>query len=1157
MPVDAVNRSGAWVRAEDLDRVTSSLRALADAAVRAEGAFARLVGQVAEGPDLLRGGGSLQGLVDDLVRGIDSAGQHMADGILRSNRRAVDSSLEVWDRFGDRMAGLFGDLFERVARDGEIRFSSLFRTLAPIITDLLRHMGSTLGGSLGGLLGGGGGASSLGSLIETGSSLIGLVTGRGGPFGGILGGGLGAAGALNPYVAGALAVTQLLGPALFAPRPSVGPTTVARVFPSSGDVAYSTDNDGDPDALVDTVAAIFDGIERAQSRFGGTLNGNGFDIGYFPDSDGGSGQTGGYNFKAIIGAHAEDEDRFRGLSEAELIAEAVKFIVREGLDGIDVPEVAEAARHSVADSLEGLFDDLVFAERFGNLRAALDEAGHGVDAYSLALQRQRLEIDETGRTLATDGIAAIRDFLDRAMTLFPGQPSADRGPVDALGPDGVRPPAPGQNSRLLYQSDEGAGRFEPGVTGVYDSEGDRLTGLMVGGAVLSLVRPETDEGRLLDASSLGTQAVELVGGVAAISNDALRALVDTANDLGESAEETSGASADYLENQARIRDAFAIARADLETLIETIAGGFEPEAIGPLEERLIAGSAAIEQLRSELGRINEDIAAASEVFPGLGVAALDVAGMVAEATGLLQERLRSDYQIGVARDLREVRGLDVHDDIADLDREYRNRRADGEAIGITDFSDLDALYRARLRALLDGADDLTGVLGEVGASFTDLVGLGDLLPEVVADLRGTYSDDLERDVRDATGLGIVDEVSDRLAEFGDRRSTGLALGLEDFSGLETIMRRHLSDLFDTADLTPAAIEILRTAFSDNALVLETLADALDLSVEAANDNVGAQLSVADATRLATREIADQIRQQELLAGTAQRVIASIADSRRRIALDPNLSPLSPAQQLEEGRRFFESLAERSAEGDQEAQLELGVAARDYLQLARDFYASNQDYARIFSEVDGALGDTQSVGQRQLDVAQAQLRQLESIARGLSGDLSGLPDPNADFGLAPTRNRLIARLTGYAGDFGAGGFSFFRQNLSEEINRAVDLLVQTIPFAAGGVMTAQGPVPLHRYASGGVADRPQLALFGEGRLPEAFVPLPDGRSIPVTISPSSVESAPSGNGGETVSDLLDEARRVTAAINGLRADNTALRRGLDRVLAASRGAGRAA
>lgn len=41
-------------------------------------------------------------------------------------------------------------------------------------------------------------------------------------------------------------------------------------------------------------------------------------------------------------------------------------------------------------------------------------------------------------------------------------------------------------------------------------------------------------------------------------------------------------------------------------------------------------------------------------------------------------------------------------------------------------------------------------------------------------------------------------------------------------------------------------------------------------------------------------------------------------------------------------------------------------------------------------------------------------------------------------------------------------------------------------------------PLKAYASGGIASSPQLALFGEGRMPEAFVPLPDGRRIPVTM-----------------------------------------------------------
>ncbi|HQT38705.1 MAG TPA: phage tail length tape measure family protein [Acidocella sp.] len=54
------------------------------------------------------------------------------------------------------------------------------------------------------------------------------------------------------------------------------------------------------------------------------------------------------------------------------------------------------------------------------------------------------------------------------------------------------------------------------------------------------------------------------------------------------------------------------------------------------------------------------------------------------------------------------------------------------------------------------------------------------------------------------------------------------------------------------------------------------------------------------------------------------------------------------------------------------------------------------------------------------------------------------------------------------------------------------------FANGGIMTSGGPIPLNKYANGGVANTPQLAMFGEGRGPEAYVPLPDGRSIPVSM-----------------------------------------------------------
>jgi tape measure domain-containing protein len=62
------------------------------------------------------------------------------------------------------------------------------------------------------------------------------------------------------------------------------------------------------------------------------------------------------------------------------------------------------------------------------------------------------------------------------------------------------------------------------------------------------------------------------------------------------------------------------------------------------------------------------------------------------------------------------------------------------------------------------------------------------------------------------------------------------------------------------------------------------------------------------------------------------------------------------------------------------------------------------------------------------------------------------------------------------------------------------------FANGGIMTGDGPMPLKKYASGGIANSPQLAMFGEGRRPEAFVPLPDGRRIPVAMQ--------GGGGGST-------------------------------------------
>lgn len=75
-------------------------------------------------------------------------------------------------------------------------------------------------------------------------------------------------------------------------------------------------------------------------------------------------------------------------------------------------------------------------------------------------------------------------------------------------------------------------------------------------------------------------------------------------------------------------------------------------------------------------------------------------------------------------------------------------------------------------------------------------------------------------------------------------------------------------------------------------------------------------------------------------------------------------------------------------------------------------------------------------------------------------------------------------TGQNGDFGVMGSVFSG--------------LKSIFSANGNVMTAGGPLPLNTYANGGIATRPQLSIFGEGKTPEAYVPLPDGRSIPVSM-----------------------------------------------------------
>ncbi len=83
------------------------------------------------------------------------------------------------------------------------------------------------------------------------------------------------------------------------------------------------------------------------------------------------------------------------------------------------------------------------------------------------------------------------------------------------------------------------------------------------------------------------------------------------------------------------------------------------------------------------------------------------------------------------------------------------------------------------------------------------------------------------------------------------------------------------------------------------------------------------------------------------------------------------------------------------------------------------------------------------------------------------------------------------------------------------------------FEDGGIMGAGGPLPLRAYAGGGIANSPQLALYGEGSMNEAFVPLPDGRRIPVAMQGG---SAPAVTINQTINiDSRSDQATIVAAM----------------------------
>jgi hypothetical protein len=179
--------------------------------------------------------------------------------------------------------------------------------------------------------------------------------------------------------------------------------------------------------------------------------------------------------------------------------------------------------------------------------------------------------------------------------------------------------------------------------------------------------------------------------------------------------------------------------------------------------------------------------------------------------------------------------------------------------------------------------------------------------------------------------------------------------------------------------------------------------------------------------------------------------------------------------------------------------------------SEDVQIANQLKTLYGNDIPAAMASSQAAALR---LNQAVSTTSQQISGGLTTALTDVAmgtktagQAFADFGQLAIRaiEQMIIQLTivgplmrGLTGGLGGGLFGgLFGSGGGTVTGSASGSAGAT--FANGGVMTSRGQLSLNRYSGGGVATSPQLAIFGEGRTPEAYVPLPDGRSIPVNIN----------------------------------------------------------
>ncbi|MET3924609.1 tape measure protein [Devosia sp. 2618] len=227
--------------------------------------------------------------------------------------------------------------------------------------------------------------------------------------------------------------------------------------------------------------------------------------------------------------------------------------------------------------------------------------------------------------------------------------------------------------------------------------------------------------------------------------------------------------------------------------------------------------------------------------------------------------------------------------------------------------------------------------------------------------------------------------------------------------------------------------------------------------------------------------------QDDLDGYARKIEMLKQETALTAALNPLLNDYGFAKAQLTAQQELENAATKAG-------IELGPQQREKIaELAAGYATATAEAAR--------LAETQGLLKMSADeLSQASRQMLDTIIDGfLEGKDAGeiFNSMLKDLG----KNLLNIGLNLIGGGMQTGGFNFMK----------------LFGFAKGGIAANGRPQPLRQFAKGGVSRT--AAIFGEAG-PEAAVPLPDGRRIPVDLRMPAIPQARGGEQKMAVHIVLD-------------------------------------